>query len=108
MAPSLNAIRTAAPVAREIVEGRPLQQMQEVALRSTGALNAFPLQPGVLLTFVFDGIKTTSVVHGLGRVPRGWIVVDQLVFNAFNRVSWDDGKLELMGFSADTVKVWVF
>lgn len=108
MASSLTAIRTASPVAREVVEGRPLQQMQEVALRSTSALNAFPLQPGVLLTFVFDGIKTTRVSHGLGRVPRGWIVVDQLVFNAFNRVSWDDGQLELMGFSPDTVKVWVF
>lgn len=105
---ALSDIRISAPVAREVVEGRPLQQMQEVALRSTAALNAFPLQPGVMLTFVFDGVNTTRVAHGLGRIPRGWIIADQQQINAFNRISWDEGTLELFGFVADTVKVWVF
>lgn len=105
---ALPDVRTAVPIAREVVEGRPLQQMQEVGLRSASALNALSLQPGALLTFVFDGVNPTRVAHGLGRTPRGWISVDNLQLNALQRVAWDEGTIALFAVTADTVRVWVF
>lgn len=105
---ALTDVRTAVPVAREVVDGRPLQQIQEASLRSASALNAFPLQPGVMLTFVFDGVNPTRQAHGLGRTPRGWMVVDNLQLNALQRVAWDEGAISLFAVTADTVKVWVF
>lgn len=105
---SLLDVRTAVPIAREVLEGRPLQQLQEVAIKSSSALNAMALQPGVMLTYVFGGASTVTMSHGLGRLPRGWIVVDVGASATFFRASWDVGQLAITGSAACTAKVWVF
>lgn len=105
---ALSDIRTATPIAREVLEGRPLQQMQEVALRSTAALNAMPLQPGVMVTFAFGGAATIAMSHGLGRPPRGWFVVDRDSAATVYRSAWDRWQLTLVGSAACNAVVWVF
>ena len=49
------------------------------------------------------------VDHGLGRVPRGWIVCDaEGGFAVVRRVSWDERELVLYGSITTTIALWVF
>lgn len=66
------------------------------------------LLQGRLLEDVEITTGTAKVAHGLGRRPRGWLIVDQDASATIWRTEWDD---KFIGFDASAtvlVKIWVF
>lgn len=69
------AQQTRVPVLREITKDRQGDKIQQNAALAARAMNAIGIVPGNLVTdqlFAF-GVNT-YVKHGLGRVPKGYIL----------------------------------
>lgn len=49
-------------------------QTQRLAQQTTQQLNALPFAQGVWVRNAVIGTSNTTVNHGLGRVPRGYVV----------------------------------
>jgi hypothetical protein len=49
-------------------------QTQRLAQQTTQQVNAIPFSQGVWVRNVVIGTSNTTINHGLGRVPRGYIV----------------------------------
>lgn len=72
----------------------------------------------VLGVELLDGVRLDSITavpageafeHGLGRVPRGWFVVDTTTGGYPSRYAWDDKTITLgIGSGSFTGDVWVF
>lgn len=68
-----------------------------------------PLLRGVLLEVAAPASGTVRVPHRLGRVPQGWIVVDNtVVAHTLHRDSWDDVAIVFGSTVACNVKLWVY
>mgnify|MGYP001604000278 CR=1 FL=1 len=66
---------------------------------------------GRLLENVAIGTTSTKVSHGLGRVPKGWVVVDRTTDTRVFRDSTGTERatyLTLKASTAATVSLWVF
>jgi ABC-type amino acid transport system permease subunit len=85
--------------------GQPLDAVADALLELSRNV---PLLDGVALSVTFTGAGSSTVNHGLGRTPAGWIVTSinaaQTVFEAAK----DDKRLTLTASGAVTVALWVF
>lgn len=67
-------LRTRVAFRREHTGDAAQDRVQRQAQQATQAVNALPFASGVWLRNVTIGTTDTVVNHGLGRVPRGYIV----------------------------------
>ena len=77
------------------------------------------LRRQVKLSGLLDGVIVANkdmpaagavrVVHGLGRRPRGWFVIDSTgAAPMLYRTAWDASSLTLQSGAASKVSFWVF
>ena len=94
---------------------------QDVARQTSGAgakaadvLNGFPLLPGKLITGQTFAVGTnTTVIHGLGRVPKGWFQIAPRNYTSGTatvgtEVSRDANTLVIGPFANYTADIYVF
>ena len=67
-----------------------------------------PFGDGVRLTNVALTTTAKEVRHGLGRVPRGWIVTDRDAQATVRRSGWTKQAISLLSSANVTVDLWVF
>lgn len=68
---STPVVRSTTPTSRADL----VRQTQSAGAQAASVLNKFPLQPGTLVKGVsFAPGAGVDVIHGLGRIPNGWIV----------------------------------
>lgn len=95
-------------------ENRHLESQLEVfrkELEDAGRrLDAIPFLNGKLVEGLsFPSAANLTVYHGLGRVPRGWIIVrDQVQLCVLYEVSRDANTIVLHSNFAATLDVWFF
>lgn len=65
---------------------------------------------GRLLENVTINSTATQLQHGLGRVPKGFIVVDYTVFpdSGIYRTAWDEKTITLVADTTSIYSLWVF
>ena len=86
-----------------------LNRIQDGIIREVNPVLANVLLRGRLLEDVAVATSSTAVSHGLGRPPKGWIVVDQNVAAHVHSPSASTDKfLYLIAGSAATLSLWVF
>lgn len=71
-------------------------------------LSRKPLLNGREFTGITLSATATKVSHGLGRVPRGWILTDISVATTVHRVSKDSRYLTLTAGADCTVSLWIY
>lgn len=54
------------------------------------------------------GISSKVIQHNLGRVPRGFIIVDKTAISDVRRVAWDSTTITLASNGLTTIKFWLF
>lgn len=102
-------------ISREHLGTRASFAMQQQTQKTAAALNLFPLQPGVIVTGVACSVgPVITVVHGLGRVPKGWYpvrlygYVSGTVALVEAGASPDKTTLSLGAQGSFTADIWVF
>ena len=86
-----------------------VELLQQNIKKFAKVLEDNPLLDGRLLEDVaLNAAANTDINHGLGRVPRGWILTDQSAAATVYRVAWTTTTLTLLASGATTVDIWVF
>lgn len=95
----------------DAVTGRAMDEVREV-VNDVAAIDI--LQGKLIEAVVLTGGTTRKIAHGLGRKPRGWIVVKQKGWTStgyMNEVDHGskDRELWLLAYGMDpTISLWVF
>lgn len=95
-------------------DNRKLESQLEVFRRALEAgglkLDMVPFLDGILKEGVVLGAGAEATIyHGLGRVPRGWLVTRALVAAvALHEHSRDDTKIVLSSANAGTADIWIY
>lgn len=101
-----------APLKKIRVEDRDLQNVQDNVSIFVNSIKDKQILDGRLIeSIVLDsGSNPTSIAHGLGRTPRGWIVVGQdAAADIYSSVSDTPTATLDLNCSADvTISLWVF
>jgi hypothetical protein len=72
-------------------------------------LKAVPLNGGTLLTkIVLIATTPKAIAHGLGRVPTGWTLTDNIANAVIWRTAWTAQTITLESTANTTISVWVF
>lgn len=74
-----------------------LKALQKVAIVDGRLINSVTVKP-----------SGTTVVHGLDRVPRGWIVVDRKGSSDVWRVSWNEQNIRFASAAEFEASFWIF
>ncbi len=85
--------------------------MDSVLESSRAALAGFAaksIAEGVLISNVVLDATPKAIPHGLGKAPRGWVVVDRSAGVHVFRTAWDNRTVTLAAGSTVTVSLWVF
>lgn len=86
-----------------------VELLQQNVKKWTKILEDNPLLDGRLLEDIdLNAAANTNINHGLGRVPRGWVLTDQSAAATVYRVAWTNTTLTLLASAASTVDIWVF
>lgn len=73
------------------------------------AITKKPILDGLLLEGVAIGTASTAIAHGLGRLPRGWMLANGATATVAEAAASDNKFLHLIAGSALTNrKIWVF
>ena len=100
------------PLDEQKTGNQDLELMMQDVKKFVQPLEDNPLLDGRLIEDIeFVGITTTTINHGLGRKPIGWIIVDKAgAGNIFRGVVMTDKLLTLANSIAVTciISVWVF
>lgn len=101
------------PVFKKIrVEDRDLQMVQDSAATVFNIINNKQILDGVLIEGVvlLNASNPTSVSHGLGKEPRGWIVVKKDAnADVYSSASTTPKSTLNLNATADvTISLWVF
>ena len=88
----------------DVALSRMEQNVQEWANQVSG----IPILDGVLLTDLDVSTTATWFAHGLGRQPRGWMVVDKNADARIWRTDWNSTRIQLDASSAANISIWVF
>lgn len=67
-----------------------------------------PLLDGVLLEDIDVSTTATWFTHGLGRTPRGWIVVKKEATVDIWQTGSSTSRIQLDADASATVSIWVF
>ncbi len=89
----------------------PSDAFQREARNAIKDIANISLVSGVLLSDVSIATTATRVSHGLGRVPKGWFVVDRTADARVYRDSTGTERktfLTLKASAACTVSLWIF
>lgn len=72
--------------------------------------DAPPWGNGVLISLDFGTAEAKTVLHLLGRVPRGWFLVDELagLVRSIGCTGRDDKRITFVSDGICRVKVWVY
>lgn len=89
-----------------ITGDQKLDRIQQNVSNSFNTLTG-PFLGGNLLSSVAVGTVSTSIKHGLGRVPIVWVLCDQNTNTTVWRLSWDSNVINLEAATACTVSLWV-
>jgi len=102
-------------VVREQVGTRVGDSMQRQTAKVATAVNGMPFQPGVRITGVACTVgPVIQVIHGLGRVPKGWFPVRLYGFVSGTVALVEAGSapdaqiLSLGAQGSFTADIWVF
>lgn len=87
---------------------RVLTHVQEAARDSQAKMVAGGIMDGRLLEGVSLSTTASAVAHGLGRRPRGWLVVDNDSGVTVYRTEWDSRTMTLTASATCTASIWVF
>lgn len=96
------------PLKRLRTNNPELNRVQDFTEASFRSLGLCPLLDGVLLEGLIIPGTPTAIAHGLGRIPRGYIVVfnDTGIYPACSERT--DKFLTLTGGFASTYSLWIF
>lgn len=90
----------------------PLTKLQDsIDAAFKRLLKLVPIADGVLLESVTVSATATEVAHGLGRVPRGFLLIKSTVPLTVYQASpsaFPDSNLRLTASGTDVVSLWVF
>lgn len=104
-----NAISKRAFVSSQVAEvDLAVARIQEAARDSLQRVIDGGLLKGRLIESASVSTTAAAISHGLGRTPRGWIVVDKNAAVHVHRTAWDSRTLTLVGSASATVSLWVF
>lgn len=91
------------------------RQTNSAGAKSADALNAFPLQPGVLKTGIAIVLgQTTTVIHGLKRLPKTLMSVPYNVTVTVGQypvpivTASDVNQISFQGFGTFTFDAWLY
>ena len=94
------------------LEDHALTQLQNNVAGFTGQLVSNPLLSGVLLTGISIINGVTSISHGLGRPPQGYIVVRSTaavsVWDVVVNQTTPNATLQLSANAAATISIYIF
>lgn len=84
-----------------------VKQLQENIVNPLNDLQNVLILNGTLLIADFV-VGNNTINHGLGRLPKGWMVADKTASTDLYRTFWDNKKLVLNSSAISTIAVWVF
>lgn len=74
----------------------------------TNQVTPLEILQGRLIEDLAVTTTATAFVHGLGRTPRGWIIVDKTADVRVWRTAWTSTKITLDSSGSATIAIWVF